>query len=119
MQVLTELEGVEEVLTREETAERYLLDPDRIGDLAVFADRNTVFGVLDAEMESDSLPDTYRSHGSLYEREVPLIRWGSSFNDRPSHAAANWELLAGLGAGVFEDRVGARDDGSLQGVERR
>ena len=69
--VVTELEGVEQVLTRSEAARRYRLMAARIGDLAVFGDMNTVFGNL--ESESEPLPPGYRNHGSLHERDVPLV----------------------------------------------
>lgn len=105
--ILAELEGVDEVLNRDATAERYLLDPDRIGDLAVFADRATVFGVLESGEEIDVLPANYRSHGSLYEREVPLLRWGSDFNNDHSVASMNWELLATIDGGTI---VSGSDD---------
>ena len=99
-EVLTEIDGVEEVLTREQTAERYLLDAERIGDLAVFADRKTAFGVLAPDEEIETLAPTYRSHGSLYEREVPLLRWGSAFNDNATPASMNWQLLATIDGAV-------------------
>ncbi|MCU1492731.1 MAG: hypothetical protein JWO62_495 [Acidimicrobiaceae bacterium] len=117
VEIMAELDGVEEVLGREETAEMYLLDPERVGDLAVFADRDTVFGVLEGDMELDSLPATYRSHGSLYEREVPLLRWGSELD--PSPASMNWQLLAGLDAVGATSPAVARDGGHGQSVERR
>jgi phosphonoacetate hydrolase len=69
--VLSGLTGVEQVLSRADAARDYRLMPDRIGDLAVFADRDTVFGDLD--QESEQLPASYRSHGSRYESDVPLF----------------------------------------------
>jgi len=69
--VLSRLTGVAEVLGRAEAAARYHLMADRIGDLAVFGDRDTVFGDLDEEMEA--LPEEYRSHGSTSELDVPLF----------------------------------------------
>jgi hypothetical protein len=45
--------------------------PDRIGDLVVLPDIDTVFGDLPGE--SEALEPGYRSHGSLYEMEVPLV----------------------------------------------
>ena len=65
------LEGVEIVLTRHEAVKRYHLMASRIGDLVVLGDKNTVFGELDTEQEV--LPPEYRSHGSLYELDVPLV----------------------------------------------
>lgn len=65
------LQGIDNVLTRAEAAKRFQLMPERIGDLAVFGDRDTVFGDLPGAMEI--LESTYRSHGSLHESQVPLI----------------------------------------------
>jgi len=71
------------------------------------ADRATVFGVLESGEEIDVLPANYRSHGSLYEREVPLLRWGSDFNNDHSVASMNWELLATIDGGTI---VSGSDD---------
>ena len=43
----------------------------RIGDIVVLPDVNTVFGDLTEEMIE--LPNEYRSHGSLYEMNIPLM----------------------------------------------
>lgn len=72
------LEGIENVLTKAETARRYNLMPDRIGDLAVFGDKDTVFGELQSAGEALEL--AYRSHGSLHETEVPLIIYNADMN---------------------------------------
>ena len=69
--IITALEGVEVVLTRSEAVRRYHLMASRIGDLVVLGNKNTVFGELDTEQEA--LPAEYRSHGSLYEMDVPLM----------------------------------------------
>jgi phosphonoacetate hydrolase len=71
VQALREIEGVEEVLTRDEAAKKYRLNPSRIGDLWVTATRRVVFG--HAAKERAELPKEYRSHGSAYEREVPCF----------------------------------------------
>ena len=83
--MLAKLNGVAEVLGRAEAAAKYHLMADRIGDLAVFGDRDTVFGDLDAEMEA--LPQEYRSHGSPSELDVPLL----VFNAAGAPAAAYFE----------------------------
>jgi phosphonoacetate hydrolase len=74
--LLSSLRGVERVLTRADAAREYHLMADRIGDLAVFGDRDTVFGDLDSEMED--LPAAYRSHGSTYELDVPLFVYNAT-----------------------------------------
>ena len=69
--ILTEIKGVDLVLTRTEASKRFHLMPSRIGDLVVLGDRDTVFGELDAE--SEPLPPEYRAHGSLHEMDIPLF----------------------------------------------
>jgi len=73
-QFLRRVDGVEDVLAREEAAGRFHLMPERIGDLVVLADSRTVFG--DLETPSEELVKGYRNHGSLYEEQVPLIVCG-------------------------------------------
>ena len=65
------LEGVEEVITRDEAVSRFRLPGEYIGDLMVLGDHSTVFG--DLETPREELPGTYRAHGSFYESDVPLI----------------------------------------------
>jgi phosphonoacetate hydrolase len=69
--VLRQVDGVEEVLSRAEAAKKYRLNPHRIGDLWVTARKDLVFGHSASERES--LPKTYRSHGSTHELEVPCV----------------------------------------------
>lgn len=69
--LLLDLDGIEEVLTREVAAKRFRLMASRIGDLVVIPDKNTVFG--DLPVEREALDAGYRSHGSLYETEIPLL----------------------------------------------
>jgi phosphonoacetate hydrolase len=76
MKTIEHLQGVEQVLTRSEAASLFHLMPERIGDLAVLGDKDTVFGDLDTEMEL--LDAGYRSHGSLHEVDVPLIIYNQS-----------------------------------------
>jgi phosphonoacetate hydrolase len=70
-ETIRSLEGVEDVLTRAEAAERFGLMPSRIGDLVVTGDKDTVFGEL--ATETVALPPDYRTHGSRYELDVPLV----------------------------------------------
>lgn len=70
--MLRGLEGVKDVLTREDAADRFHLMPERIGDLVVLGDATTVFGELPGE-ERETLPASYRTHGSEFERDIPLF----------------------------------------------
>ena len=91
---LSELRGVEVVLSREEAAKRYHLMASRIGDLVVLGDRDTVFGEPGGELEA--LPATYRSHGSLHERDVPLIVHNAGTKLSPAYFRYNLDVARWL-----------------------
>lgn len=93
---IADLDGVEAVMSRAEAARAHRLLPERIGDLAVFGDRYTVFGDLDAT-ELELLKDGYRSHGSQHERHVPLITANTHLAE-PDQRHANADLLLPLRA---------------------
>lgn len=85
------LEGIENVLTKAEAAKRFHLMPERIGDLAVFGDKDTVFGEMDSAGEA--LEASYRSHGSLHETAVPLIIYNAEMKlPPPSQFRANLDV---------------------------
>jgi phosphonoacetate hydrolase len=78
-QTIQELEGVEMVLDAKTAAHRFNLMASRVGDLVVLPDKNTVFGDL-SEERIDLAPD-YRSHGSLYEMQIPLLIFNAPNED--------------------------------------
>lgn len=83
------LEGVEEVLDADEAAHRYSLMPSRVGDLVVIPDQHTVFG--DPEEECKLLPPEYRSHGSLYDMNIPLLLF--NYGDiKPRYQDINYNI---------------------------
>ena len=88
------LPGVDAVLTRSEAARRFHLMPSRIGDLVVLGDKHTVFGDLDTE--SEALPPEYRSHGSMYERDVPLMIHNADAKLSPDDFRYNRDLARWL-----------------------
>lgn len=89
------LEGVEAVLPRADAADRFGLLPERIGELVVLGDHETVFGELAVACEA--LDPGYRSHGSLHESEVPLIvyNWRGALPPAPAFTR-NADLAASL-----------------------
>ena len=70
---LAALPGVEAVLDRFAAADAFELPADRIGDLIVLADGDTVLGKSRDAHDLSALHGTLRSHGGLHERTVPLI----------------------------------------------
>jgi len=67
------VEGVEEVLTRDEATAALALPADRIGDLVVLADAETVLGRSAGEHDLSALRGPLRSHGGRHERSVPIL----------------------------------------------
>jgi phosphonoacetate hydrolase len=95
--ILRNLKGVEAVLTREEAAKRFHLMPERIGELVVLGDRDTVFGETEGETELEHLPTIFRTHGSLHEAVVPLIIYNASGTLPPADTVrANLDLTRTL-----------------------
>jgi phosphonoacetate hydrolase len=68
--ILEDTAGVEKVFTRNKAAEKYKLNPERIGDILILADERHTLGPNSKSIYQDI---NIRSHGSLHERKVPLI----------------------------------------------
>ena len=71
--VISRLEGVEEVFTRNEAAVIYSHPKDRIGDLSVASDARTALGKSAAKHDLTVLAGPLRSHGGRHEQIVPII----------------------------------------------
>jgi phosphonoacetate hydrolase len=67
------LAGIESVSTRADAAARFELPADRIGDLVVVAQRDTVIGTSRARHDLSGLDVPLRSHGGTSEQKVPLL----------------------------------------------
>jgi len=68
------LPGVELVLDRQQTSERFELPFDREGDFAVLSDRRTVIGARREDHDLSLLAGRrLRSHGGLGEQRVPFL----------------------------------------------
>ncbi|MFJ9413249.1 phosphonoacetate hydrolase [Streptomyces sp. NPDC101227] len=65
--------GMAAVLTRAEACARFELPGDRIGELVVIAERNTVLGTTPARHDISGFTEPLRSHGGLTEQRVPFL----------------------------------------------
>lgn len=70
---LARLPGIALVLERAAAAARFELPPDRIGDLVVISEQDTVLGTAAARHDLSGLDVPLRSHGGMSEQKVPLI----------------------------------------------
>jgi phosphonoacetate hydrolase len=87
--LLNAIPGVEEIHTREQAAARFQLMAQRVGDLLVLADADTVFGIFDTVR----VPVQLRSHGSRHEAAVPILAHGPQIG---VDYRRNYDLTAGL-----------------------
>ncbi len=65
--------GIAAVLDRAEACSRFQLPADRIGDVVVLADGETVIGKSAEEHDLSLLEEPLRSHGGLEEQVVPFL----------------------------------------------
>jgi phosphonoacetate hydrolase len=86
LEVLRNIDGVEEALSRQDAASRFKLMPERIGDIMALGAHDVVFGDP-AEVE---FPQKLRSHGSTHELDIPVIAFGDDLD--VSHFTENRSL---------------------------
>ena len=91
------LRGIQTVLTRAEAAEQFELPSDRIGDLAVVSQVDTVIGTSRARHDLSGLDVPLRSHGGTSEQKVPLI---INRRVRPAPAGRRWRNFDAFDLGL-------------------
>ena len=88
--------GIEVVAPRVEAARRFELPADRIGDLVVVSERDTVLGSARSRHDLTQLDRPLRSHGGIAEQRVPLIlnrRLPAGIADDPVRRWRNFDAL--------------------------
>ncbi len=70
---LKSLDGIEHALTNEEGCQRFELANDRMGDIILVSEINTVIGTSADRHDLSGLEVPLRSHGGVSEQTVPLI----------------------------------------------
>ena len=76
LEVLRNVYGVEEALSRQEAARRFKLMPERIGDIMALGAHDVVFG----DPSEVAFPQRLRSHGSTHELDIPVIAFGEGLD---------------------------------------
>ncbi|MEM7193596.1 MAG: phosphonoacetate hydrolase [Pseudomonadota bacterium] len=72
-QQLSEIPGMECVLTNEDGCQKFGLAPDRMGDLILVSEKPMVIGTSESQHDLSGLDVPLRSHGGISEQVVPLI----------------------------------------------
>ena len=70
---MLEIDGIGLAYDNREGCERFELAPDRMGDLILISNQDTVLGTTASRHDLSGLEVPLRSHGGLTEQEVPLI----------------------------------------------
>ena len=96
LKVLRETAGVQEALAREESATKFRLHYDRIGDILVTGEADVVFG----DQSEVEMPPGLRSHASVHERGVPIMGYNGEFG------GFTFEENRDVGRYVFERVLG-------------
>ena len=86
---IKDIEGVTEVLEKNQAAEKLELPADRIGDLIVMSAADTVLGRSPEHHDLSQLDRPLRSHGGRFETMVPLIFSGPLNAEYAAKAAAD------------------------------
>jgi len=74
IQAIAEVPGLEQVLSREQVAQAFDLPIGPEGDVAVLGDARTVIGTRQVDHDLSGLKGhRLRTHGSVYEADVPII----------------------------------------------
>ncbi len=74
IEAIKDIPGLERVLSREAVASEYDMPIDREGDIAVLGDKRTVIGGREVDHDLSGLKgQRLRTHGSVYEADVPII----------------------------------------------
>ncbi len=87
--ILRDLSGIEAVYHSEEAVDQFDLMGDRIGDIFVLGNKDTVFGHFRSVKVSVNL----RSHGSRHESAVPIISYGRK---KSADYKKNFDIVASL-----------------------
>ncbi|MGD9845752.1 MAG: phosphonoacetate hydrolase [Variibacter sp.] len=67
------VEGVDQVLSRDQACARFELPPDRVGDIVVTSTVHKVLGTSRSRHDLSGLTEPLRSHGGITEETVPMI----------------------------------------------
>ena len=103
---ISEIPGIELVLTRDEAARRFELPPERIGDLVVVSTRHVVIGTSKARHDLSGLTEPLRSHGGISEQKVPLL-FNRKLRGVPAHRRLRNFDIFDLALNHVEEKVAA------------
>lgn len=89
---ISQMEGIEVVLSNPEACARFELPSDRVGDLVVVSSKHVVLGSSASKHDLSGLDVPLRSHGGISEQVVPLI-FNRPVSDLPERRLRNFDIF--------------------------
>ncbi|MFT5548445.1 MAG: phosphonoacetate hydrolase [Gammaproteobacteria bacterium] len=90
---LKAIPGIEHVLTNKEGCDKFELAYDRMGDLILTSEKDTVLGTTASRHDLSGLTVPLRSHGGVTEQTVPLIFSRLATNLDATHQLRNFDIF--------------------------
>ena len=90
---LKQIPGMDAVYPNAEGCELFQLASDRMGDLILVSQRDTVIGTTASRHDLSGLEVPLRSHGGVTEQRVPLIVSQPVSNLDPAHRLRNFDIF--------------------------
>jgi len=90
---LKAIPGIEHVLTNKEGCDEFELAYDRMGDLILTSEKDTVLGTTASRHDLSGLTVPLRSHGGVTEQTVPLIFSRLATNLDATHQLRNFDIF--------------------------
>ena len=92
LESLAKIEGIESALTNAQACQEFLLAPDRVGDLVLVSEVNTVIGTSAHRHDLSGLEVPLRSHGGISEQTVPMI-FNRKITHLPDRTLRNFDIF--------------------------
>ena len=87
------LEGMDVVYNKDDACKKFHLPPDRTGDVVCMSGENMTIGSSLKKHDLSGLNEPLRSHGGLFEREVPFITNFKELRPRIGQQIYNYEAF--------------------------
>ncbi|MBI28883.1 MAG: phosphonoacetate hydrolase [Pelagibacteraceae bacterium] len=87
------IQGIDVVFNKNDACKKFYLPPDRTGDIVCMSDENMTIGSSLEKHDLSGLNEPLRSHGGLFEREVPFITNFKELRPRIGEQIYNYEAF--------------------------
>ena len=93
IETINNIEGIDVVYNKDDACKKFHLPLDRTGDVVCMSDENMTIGSSLEKHDLSGLNEPLRSHGGLFEREVPFITNFKELRPRIGEKIYNYEAF--------------------------